>query len=199
MTRSRAEIGDLGTVVGIDLSLTASGVAVIQAEQAPRVYTVRSGPGASTVPVRHQRINQIAEQVGEYCYGVDLAVIEGPSLGSATPHTWDRAGLWWAVIDRLMDRYVPIAEVPPATLKKFASGSGRGDKAAVAVGLVRLWGEQAIASNDNEWDALALATMGGQRIGLPVPSRAHHAESLAKVKWPEIDARGYGEPLEEKA
>jgi hypothetical protein len=40
------------------------------------------------------------------------------------------------------------------------------------------------AANDNEWDALALATMGAQWLGRATPSRAHHAAALAGAEWP---------------
>lgn len=178
------------TVVGLDLSLSATGVAVLQVGGWPVLSTVRSGPGADSLAMRRARIDTLAGQIAEHCHGADLAVIEGPSLGSSSGWLWERAGLWWTVLHRLADAFVPVAEVAPATLKKFASGSGRGDKTAVAVGLSRLWQEVVTGRNDNEWDALALATIGAQHLGMDVPSRAHHAEALAKVAWPSTDAEG---------
>jgi hypothetical protein len=77
-----------------------------------------------------------------------------------------------------------VAVAPPTVVKKWAAGKGSADKAAVAAGVTRLWPDVE-PGNDNEFDALAMATMGAQRLGLTVPSRAHHAACLEKVEWPE--------------
>ena len=112
---------------------------------------------------------------------------------------WDRAWLWGRTVDRLLAISVPVAVAPPTVVKKWAADKGSADKAAVAAAMTRLW-PGVHPGNDNEFDALALATMGAQRLALDVPSRAHHAAALEKVEWPEsLRARGYGEPLEEKA
>jgi crossover junction endodeoxyribonuclease RuvC len=173
-------------VTGIDLSLTSTGVAVIVDGHTHRITTLASkGHRGDTVPQRAKRLASIVDDVWNEIFDADLTVIEGPSFASSGAGTWDRAGLWWLVMSELQTERFPVAIVPPTVVKKFAAGKGNADKSAVAAGLARLWPE-AQASNNNEWDALALATIGAQSMGLDVPRRAHHAECLAKVEWPPI-------------
>jgi crossover junction endodeoxyribonuclease RuvC len=170
-------------VVGVDLSLTGTGLATITPDRAPIVSTSRSKILGASLNDRDSRLRGIEHTVLAVCDGAALVVVEGPSYASKGAGTWDRAGLWWYVIRALLATGVPTAEVPPTTLKKFAAGKGNADKTAVAVGLSRLWPD-VNASNDNEWDALALATMGAQHLDIPVPQRAHHRDAMAKVVWP---------------
>lgn len=172
------------TVAGLDLSLTATGVAIVDNRSA-RTGTVRSVsiPNA-TLRQRHARIGRIVGEIADWVAGAALVVLEGPSYGSSSVGSWDRAWLYGAAVDMLLSRGQLIAVAAPTTLKKFASGAGNADKTAVAAGMTRLWPDVA-PRNDNEFDALALATMGAQWSLLPVPTRAHHADALAKVAWPE--------------
>lgn len=172
------------SVGGLDLSLTATGVALV-GEVSATTMTVKSAsvPNA-TLADRHARIGNIVETVELLLDGhAELVVIEGPSYGSNSVGSWDRAWLFGAMVDDLMRRGYRLAVAPPATVKKFASGKGNADKTAVAAGMTRLWPD-VHPVNDNEFDALTLATMGAQWMGLDVPERAHHAECLAGVAWP---------------
>lgn len=173
--------------VGIDLSLTGTGLAAITTSATGPVLDVQTVKSAGrkddTLHDRHNRIYQIAQQVSRYALVADLVLIEGPSFMSKGGSNWDRAGLWWAVVDLLMLDQHRVAIAPPTVVKKFAAGKGNADKTAVAGGIVRLWGEACKASNDNEYDALTMATMGAQHIGIATPTRAHHAAALASVAW----------------
>lgn len=177
------------TVVGVDLSLTATGVAVIRDGLVHEVRTVASkGKRGDSLAVRDGRLTRIASEIGNLCEDVraDLVLLEGPSFGSHGGSQWDRAGLWWETVMCLRRAVgVPVGQAAPTVVKKFASGRGNGDKAAVAVGIARLWPEVECA-NDNEFDALTLSTMAAQKLGMTVPIRAHHAECLVKVEWPDL-------------
>lgn len=173
-------------IVGVDLSLTSTGIAaIVDGEPHWMVTLVSKGHRGDSVPQRAQRLKTIADEVWGQVYDADLTVIEGPSFSSNGAGTWDRAGLWWLVMNQLQAEGQRVAIAPPTVVKKFAAGKGNADKSAVAAGLARLWPE-ALAANNNEWDALALATMGAQSVGMQVPKRAHHADCLAKVEWPPI-------------
>jgi crossover junction endodeoxyribonuclease RuvC len=175
-------------VAGLDLSLTATGMALIEfvPEPVPSVWTVESsGHRNDSLAQRAGRLLKLAVNVHESIdfESIDLIVVEGPAVMAKGGSNWDRAGLWWLVLDPLLEAGVLVAVAAPTVVKKWAAGKGTADKAAVAVGVSRLWPD-VDGQNDNEWDALALATMGAQHLGLPVPSRAHHADALAKVEWP---------------
>lgn len=170
-------------VVGVDLSLTGTGIVIIDSRCAPGLHTFGStGKRADDLPTRSYRLRTIANHVMTHAHDADLVMLEGPAITRQGGSNWDRAGLWWLVVDNLDTRKIVV--IPPTQVKSFAAGKGNADKAAVAVGMARLWGD-VTAANDNEWDALALATMGAQHLGLDVPSRGHHAGVLAKVSWPD--------------
>lgn len=173
------------TVIGLDLSLTGTGFCCLGGE--PVLHTIKStGTTKDTVTQRDDRLQSLTDRIlrTANCYPTaDLVVIEGPAFSRQGGANWDRAGLWWRIIHHLHDHGHQVAVVGPTVLKKWATGKGTADKVAVAVHLSRLWPE-VNASNDNEWDALALATMGAQWLGRPAPSRAHHAAALAGAEWP---------------
>lgn len=174
--------------VGIDLSLTGTGLAAVTTTSTGLILDVltvkSSGHNGDTLRQRRERIYQIAARVAQFAADADVVVLEAPAYSKNVGSMWDRAGLWWSVVDLLMLDSVFAATASPTVVKKFAAGKGNADKTAVAGGLVRLWGERCNASNDNEYDALTMATMGAQRLGMPeVPTRAHHEATLASVAW----------------
>lgn len=170
-------------ITGLDLSLTGTGVAWISSKVS--VCTIRSkGRRLDSVAERHNRLHSLATDIVDAANGSHLVVIEA-GITVKGGSNWDRAGLWWMVVHRLIDRDIPVAAAAPATVKKFAAGRGNADKAAVAVGIARLWPDLE-CSNDNEYDSVALATMGAQYVGMDVPSRAHHADTIKAVAWPEF-------------
>lgn len=175
-------------VLGLDLSLTGTGLALIADRLGlhASTRTIRSGPVGPALADRIVRAGDITSEIENHLVGVDLVVIEGPSLHSRDAGTWERAGLWWHTVRRVHVYGIPVVEVPPTTLKKWAAGKGTADKSAVAAGVTRLWPD-AEPGNDNEFDALALAHIGAQRLGMDVPSRAHHKDALAKIVWPELE------------
>lgn len=172
-------------VAGLDLSLTGTGTAWI-GTGLPVVSTIKSvGHLDDSLAVRDQRLTRLANRIIDTVSGAALVVIEGPSMMSKGGSMWDRAGLWWMVVHRLQQLDIPVAVAAPTTLKKFAAGTGSASKTAVAAGMTRLWPE-ITPRNDNEFDALAAATVAAQHMGLDVPVRAHHAATLAGVMWPEF-------------
>lgn len=172
-------------VVGVDLSLTATGLAAVTSDGTYETTTVKSsGKRGDSLAQRADRIDDIVFHVNDFTthWRPDLVVLEGPSIMSKGGSNWDRAWLWGMVVDSWLQ--AGVAVVPPTVLKKWAAGKGNADKAAVALGIARLWPEFECDS-DNEADALGLASMGSQRLGFGVvKERAHHAECLAKAEWP---------------
>jgi Holliday junction resolvasome RuvABC endonuclease subunit len=183
------------TVLGIDPSLTATGVAWVSRDGAnvstPLTATLHStGRRDDPLSARAARIEGIVHDfcvlLGHIPGKFTMAVMEGPSHGSVGGSAWDRAGLWWRLDGVLRSVKAPVAICAPGTRIKWATGSGRATKSTksdVAVALSRLWPD-VDAKGDNEWDALSLGTIGAQHLGWDVPGRAHHPESVRKVAWP---------------
>ncbi|GII63576.1 hypothetical protein Skr01_36610 [Sphaerisporangium krabiense] len=166
------------SVVGLDLSLTATGVADLSA---PR-HTSRIRPGDLRGT---ERLRYIYAAVGDQIDGAELVVVEGPSYGSmsgAGHH--EAAGLWWLIRYELDLYKLPVAVVPPSVLKKYATGRGNATKADMRVALLQRTGID--LRDDNEVDAWWLAAAGHHHLGellveLPAAQRA----ALGSVAWPE--------------
>lgn len=173
-------------VLGVDLSLTCSGVAAItHRPDGPTIETYAvesSGRQKAPLPERHHRIAHLADRVLDHAGQPDLAVVEATIAASfAGGAVLDRHGLWWAVVGGLIERDVPIATVVPSALKKAITDNGKADKAVVAAELLRLWPDLRITSSDVA-DAAGLAHLGAVRLGWPVQTLARHRRVVAV--WP---------------
>lgn len=166
-------------VVGVDPSLTATGVAT--GDGATTVATAAAGKQLSARAARIARIVQLLEVAIELAQplpaGPVLVVVEGPSFGQlrqAGEH--QRAGLWWAIAASLLAAGHQVVEVPPATLKKAATGKGNATKADMRVAWLQRAGED--LRDDNQVDAQWLRQVGlhlvsdAAAIPLPAPQRA---------------------------
>ncbi|ORL30444.1 hypothetical protein A6I91_21135 [Prescottella equi] len=94
----------------------------------------------------------------------------------------ERAALVHRVVDFLARRRIPVVDVNVKTLKLWATGSGDVVKAPMVEAMQTLWPHAPIGDNDNKADALALATMGAQRLGWYEPELPHHF--APRVSWP---------------
>lgn len=175
------------SVLGIDLSLTSTGVAVIDNAGAVTFSIKSKGKTAAPLVDRSERIRRIVDELTDWIPDdCELAVIESmfSSMGAGT---LDRAWLWGRVVDRLIANDLPVATVTPGTVKRWATGSGSAEKLTMGVHVGRLWPAVQFSSDD-EVDALAIAHMGACWLGYEVPRLARHDEAgLKAAKWPVID------------
>jgi crossover junction endodeoxyribonuclease RuvC len=167
-------------VVGVDLSLSGTGLGLI----------VDGAPASpdTLIPVAGtdlQRIRLITRSVLNWCYGSTLTVVEGASYASNSGHAHTRAGLWWMVYDALNRADIPVAVMTPTGLKRYATGKGNANKAAVCMAAARRWPDL-IIPDDNAADALWLACAGADHLGWPpVALPATHRTALDHIDWPE--------------
>lgn len=166
-------------VVGLDLSLTCSGVA-------GDGWTDTIKPNAKARG--HERLAWIIDRIGDFVMFADLVVIEGPAYGSQRGGlqrgVHERAGLWWLATHKLWSCKTTFAVADPTAVKKYATGKGNADKAAVMLAVARRfpWFE----GGEDEADALVLAAMGFDQIGAPLePMPLTHRAALAAVAWPD--------------
>lgn len=166
-------------VVGIDLSLTDTGIA--SRGWVERVKSKANGDGLGQ---RSDRILGLAERILVLGIAADLVVVEAPAYSSGYGNPHERSGLWWLVVAGFRQRGIPVAEVAPTTLKKYLTGNGRADKDEVLAEVCKRFPGWDIRNN-NEADALGLAAMGYDWLGEPLLSLpALNRRSLAVVKWP---------------
>lgn len=179
-------------VVGLDLSLTATGVATVTRTEVLRPKA--TGP---------ERLAWIRDAVLDRCrvhlyrggYApdstdpdvADLVVLEGYAYGR--PNQAHQIGELGGVIRvALWEARVPYVEVPPAVLKKYATGHGNAGKGEVMASAIRRLGYE--GHDDNEADADWLRTMALDHYGLSrIILPAAHREALGKVDWPELGER----------
>lgn len=172
------------TVLGVDLSLSSTGVAgrnwadSIKGPELARTATVEE---------HWHRLVQVRSALTDYLDDrLRLVVIEGPSYGSNDPGGHERAALWWWVIGRCINNRVPFAVVAPSTLKKYATGNGRADKRDV-VRATRMRRPEVRIGGDDEADALNLAAMGLDWLGEPpVPPTPYQQDAVNVVRWPAL-------------
>jgi Holliday junction resolvasome RuvABC endonuclease subunit len=168
-----------GLVVGIDLSLTATGVAAFgEHTSAPIVATVKTAADDNTVFGFTRRCWQIAEGIADTVGHVapDLVIIEGLSYHSKSSSIDKIHASWWIVQDALEVRGWPAAlKVTPNQRAKYATGKGNASKDSVLIETVKRYPDLNIRNN-NEADAVILAAMGMRALGEAVESslpRAH--------------------------
>jgi crossover junction endodeoxyribonuclease RuvC len=168
-------------VVGLDLSLTATGVAVIDTVCAVHYTTV-----IQTKEKEYKRLRCIVREIRDTIFdntNVDLVVVEGPSYGSTGRAFHQIAGLWWLVTYILTVNEQPFAVVPPTSAKLYLTGSGRASKDDMVREATRRF--DWFKGDNNQADALALCAMGLDWFGLPVvrmPEKNRGA--LTKIDWP---------------
>lgn len=161
----------MSVVVGIDPSLTATGLA---APGGCITITTRAGDP--------KRLQVIHDTVFAAVDGADLAVIEDLPTHA---HGAGLTGMAQGVIRLACIRAdVPFATVPAATLKKFATGSGNAGKADMRMELYKRTGLD--LRDDNQVDAFWLRQAGLHLTGHPdaVALPKTHTDALTKVKTP---------------
>lgn len=171
-------------VIGVDLSLTSTGVA--GADWATTIAGGSLAKKGATLQQKWTRICRVRGRLLEYLDSADLVVIEGPAFASNDPGAHERAALWWRIVGRCLSNDVPVAVVPPSTLKVYATGNGRASKEDVVQQVQRRWSHITFRGNDQA-DAIALCAMGLDHLGHPtVELPQTHRRALVSVTWPEL-------------
>lgn len=171
-------------VAGLDLSMTATGVCHPgDDDQSGCTHLIKPSSRGD------QRLVDIRLEVLTYVLAeCELALIEDlPVHGKGAGITGMVHG---AVREGLLSLKVAYATVPPATLKKYATGRGNCDKAAMAVAAYRRAGVE--FTDDNQCDAWWLWVMARDLTGDPVFELPKaQRDALDKVKKAEREtARG---------
>lgn len=161
-------------IVGIDASLTGTGVAVLNGSlRTERIESKLMGP---------DRLIEIRERVREIVTGADLVAIEGYAF--AKPNQAHQIGELGGVLRVMMTELgAKWIEVAPAQVKKYATGRGNAKKEEVAVGIFKRWGRE-FKTND-EADAFVLAIIGQAVAGLHFDSlTAFQREIVEELRNP---------------
>ena len=162
--------------VGLDLSLTSAGIALVgEAGGVSTVAVGEKGRAGASWGERGERIERQAVAILEHVPEGAFVVVEGPSYGSFSTSTWDRAGLWHRVVAGCRAKGCKVSVAAPTNAKLFLAGHAHAGKRAM-VAMARLNSGLPIGTDD-EADAYALAMMGRARLD------GHDLPGMGGVEW----------------
>ena len=173
-------------VVGLDLSITATGICDVDGN----TFTVG---GKAELGDKRLRIiasavteaTQPQEVIGCGFMPVTLVVIEALAAGHSKGNGSAAAEVMGAAKSLLLSIGTPYVLVPPATLKKFATGRGNATKPDMAVAAYKR-GDEIEFADDNQCDAWWLRAAGLDALGHPLfPMPQAQRDALNVVTWPE--------------
>ncbi len=172
----------MSSIYGLDLSLTATGVARI-GDGGNSVWTERSkGKATDTLQERVDRLNDLDASIRSAIeFGSSLVAIETPAHNQTSGHHHDRSGLWWLVVAGLAPD-CRIYEVSTTQVKKYATGRGTASKMEVMAAAIKRYPQFDIA-NDNEADAVILAAFLARALGRPIEESLPQANLAALEKF----------------
>jgi crossover junction endodeoxyribonuclease RuvC len=174
-------------VIGIDLSLTCTGIAIITPDEVTTQRVVSRGKADATLEQRTMRLHNLALDISNTVWDSkpELVLIEAPAFSRSNPGMHDRSGLWWMIV-QMLDSLV-IVEVSPTCRCRYATGRGNASKDDVLSAVVRRYAGVDVNGND-EADALILAAMGARHLGHPIEVSLPQANlaALAGVHWPDM-------------
>lgn len=164
-------------VIGLDLSLTSTGMAYADLTQSVQ-------PKAKGM----ERLEAINRVVLEVCdrYSEPFVVVEGYSYSSRNSHAHALGELGGIVRFSLWQRGIPYADVPPTCRAKFATGKGNAGKAEVVSAISArtglLWSGKGAEDQCDAWvlQEMGLAHFGNQRHSWP----AVNLTALDTIEWP---------------
>lgn len=162
-------------VVGLDLSTTATGVALTDGS----CRTIRPQAGAAE-PSR--RLHEIVDRVAMRVKSLRPLVVVLEGYGYNSSRLARNAELGGAIRLLCFEQNIPYIEIAPNSLKLFATGNGHADKDAM-VAAARAHG--ATVANDNEADAWWLWCAAQQRYEHQ-PERPALTTTLLGLAWPEL-------------
>lgn len=181
-------------VVGLDVSLSNTGVAVLGCTPESRwtihTYTVPTAPvpscGGAPEPLILDRMTYIVSTITTAAEHADVIGIERPAFAAKGNATSTLAGLWWLVYRRLSRLEIPIVIVSASSAKKYATNSGTAAKRDVSRATVRMFPDVDTRSGDED-DALIIAALVADMADLPVPydRTTYRRQALANVARPE--------------
>lgn len=193
--------------VGIDPSLTSTGVAVL-VDGRPAHYGRygRDGHNGATYHSRNNRIRQLRTEVWKAATSAgrpDIVIIEEhPYAISVSGSEFDRAGLWHMIFEAFDARGIPSVIVGNTIGKAWVTGAGNASKLDMIAAIDDwFWGQlndpehpgplgawRKKDNADDVADAFGYATMGAFKLGDPIPfePKERHHTALQTLPWPTI-------------
>jgi crossover junction endodeoxyribonuclease RuvC len=173
-------------IVGLDLSLTSSGLAEWHDGTWEHSTHGTKGKAGATLAQRSARLDHTAGTIVAYTLGggmvPDVVLVEAHSFAAQGGQQHDRSGLWWLVVRDLVRAGLQVIEVAPTSLKKFATGKGNASKDQMLLTVSRRHPDLDFTTND-EADAIALVDLALVKFGYESGYDYQH-DAIAKIAWP---------------
>lgn len=169
-------------VVGLDLSITCTGIAGNDPDGGEGWATVVK-PSAKMRG--HERLQYLRTAILDRTLDADLVVVEGPAFGAKGAAYHQLAGMWWLITHALWVRGDKVAIAPPANVKRYATGKGNAGKDDIMREVARRFAW--FHGDNNAADALILAALGTDHLGVPMVTMPQtHRAALSGVEWPDL-------------
>lgn len=177
-------------VVGIDTSLTATGLASSEGWCRVVGYQDKKHP-ITKLPYAERlvQMRRVQDAVLEGIGRPDLAVLERAAVSRSGGGAHERGWLWWRVFEHLTDAGIPVGLISPNQRIAYATGKGTGSKTVVVDQVARRWPQWQTGGNDNAADGVVLMAAGRDWLGAPiVPVPKTHRVAVENAIWPEVPA-----------
>ena len=165
-------------IVGLDLSLTAAGVAT------------HTGPLAMKPPKNCVGVHRLAwyrSVLGDIYNDADLVVVEEYAFSRANAHSHEIGELGGVIRLDLHDSGIPFVAVNPSCLKKFATGKGNAGKDDMVATAAR---NGCPVNDNNAVDAWWLRQMALYAYGdADIPGTAYRAAAATIPPWPNLEGK----------
>ena len=149
---------------GIDPSLTSTGIIGLD-DNARIVHASHIGfRGEQNMGLIAQakRISQITSAVANTIPSKTHVGIETPAYGSQSTSAWERGGLLYSLVMRLVSKDCHVYGIPPANAKTWLAGHAQAGKKSMMICAEQLSGHT--FATDDEADAYAIARMTHEHV-----------------------------------
>lgn len=167
-------------VIGIDPGCEFIGLA--PHEGAPHTLRFRETD-------RGERASAIMTRIRPYLIGHDLAVLEGYAYHAGNKSLTRSAEAKGAILAAVYELGLEVVpDVPPTSLKLFATGSGGADKDDIIEAAGR-YGFSPPALDEHQADAIVLRRMGEVVYADAETHFDYQRDAIARVNWPDVALR----------
>lgn len=165
----------MSTYIGFDFSLCATGYVVLKDGQITRKGTILTTPKEAN----EDRLVHIADTAVQLINDFDPEQVAAEGQAHAKFGVAALAQVHGAFkyAMKKAEREMPVY-VAPSTLKKFCTGSGRGEKSDVKMAVLEKWGEK--LTDNNVCDAYVVARIAGAVHG-GLPAKFDYERECLKV------------------
>lgn len=157
--------------LGLDLSLTGTGVSVLKDGQLLLSETIKTKPSGKKPIDEVKRLQWIVSEIMKYVdtHTPNIVIIEGLAfMARNTTALVQLSGLAYMIRSELVNRGIPFTIVAPSSLKKWITGKGNAQKNEMMLATFQRYG--VALTDDNQCDSYGLAHVGLGLLGVVDPS-----------------------------